>query len=91
MNTRLILEEAKERTKSQLKNNIKFWIKWGLSILFFLLSVISFMSVIVITSIKQTVSTEAIEESKEITSSIVSKTNMFFDKMLYNKYVKRSC
>ena len=66
MNTRLILEEAKERTKSQLKNNIKFWIKWGLSILFFLLSVISFMSVIVITSIKQTVSTEAIEESKDL-------------------------
>ena len=56
MNNRLFFEEIKDRAKNQAKNNVKLWVKWGFFLLFLFLSIVSFMSVIVISAFKQTVS-----------------------------------
>ena len=71
MNNRLFFEEIKDRTRNQAKNNIKLWAKWGFFLLFLFLSIASFMSVIVMSAFKQTVSIDAFYEAQDITKSFL--------------------
>ena len=71
MNNRLFFEEIKDRAKNQAKNNVKLWVKWGFFLLFLFLSIVSFMSVIVISAFKQTVSIEGINEAKDISKAFL--------------------
>lgn len=74
MNNRLFLEEIRDRAKNQAKNNIKIWVKWGFFLLFLFLSIVSFMSIVVISAFKQTVSLENFEEMENVTNTFFQRS-----------------